>query len=90
MKLDKGFFKAAGPEDENGKAIIEAVVRMAKKLKMYTVAEGVETEAQINFLRAIRCDAVQGYAISRPVGKSSFEQMVFGGRRDAARGGAVR
>lgn len=90
LKLDKGFFKAPGPEDENGKAIIEAVVRMAKKLKMYTVAEGVETEAQINFLRAIQCDAVQGYAISRPVGKSSFEQMVFGGRRDAARGGAVR
>lgn len=63
---------------------------MAKKLKMYTIAEGVETEAQMDFLRAIQCDAVQGYAVSRPVGKNNFEQMVFVHKRDAARGGAVR
>lgn len=59
------------------RVIIESVVELAKKLSMKTVAEGVETVEQMQFLEEINCDMVQGYVISKPVDVNSFEKMVF-------------
>ncbi|MNY59808.1 Oxygen sensor protein DosP [compost metagenome] len=53
-----------GSEDA---AITRAIIAMAHGLKLKVVAEGVEREEQLEFLKAERCDEVQGYLISRPV-----------------------
>jgi diguanylate cyclase (GGDEF)-like protein/PAS domain S-box-containing protein len=65
LKIDKSFTHGIGldPDDES---IIEAVVSIAHKLRLSVVAEGIETEAQLLFLRALGCDSVQGYFTGRP------------------------
>ena len=62
--------------------MVESVVELAKKLDMGTVAEGVETIPQVEFLRKVACHAVQGYVYSAPVPVDRFESMVFGGELD--------
>jgi diguanylate cyclase (GGDEF)-like protein/PAS domain S-box-containing protein len=65
IKIDKSFVKDF-PEDERSTALVEAVVSMGKSLGLAVVAEGVETEAQLNMLRQFGCDALQGYLFSKP------------------------
>ncbi len=48
-------------------AVVGAVVSLARSLGVRTIAEGVENHAQLDALRALRCDAVQGYLFSRPM-----------------------
>ena len=55
------------PEDPDDVAIVQAILAMAKQLKIRVVAEGVETPAQVRFLRDHRCEEAQGYAFSRPL-----------------------
>lgn len=78
LKLDKAFFCSPKADVPRERVIIESVVNLAKKLSMKTVAEGVETLEQMQFLEEIECDMVQGYVISKPVDVSSFEKLVFG------------
>lgn len=75
LKIDRQFFVG---NDTRGSAVVESVVELAKKLDMGTVAEGVETIPQVEFLRDVDCDAVQGYVFSAPVPIDAFEDMVFG------------
>ncbi len=55
-----------------GKLILEQVVSMAHKLKLGLLAEGVETQEQIDLLRKIGCDQVQGYYYAKPMPEESF------------------
>lgn len=72
LKLDRLFFAPA--EDENrGRAVIESVFYMARKLGISTVAEGIEHENQVEMLRKWGCDYVQGFLYSRPVPAKEFE-----------------
>jgi diguanylate cyclase (GGDEF)-like protein/PAS domain S-box-containing protein len=66
LKIDRSFIRdiAVNPDDA---AITTAIISMAKSLNLKVVAEGVENEAQMSFLRAHQCDAVQGYYFSRPL-----------------------
>ena len=57
--------------------MVESVIEMAKKLNMTTVAEGVEQLRQVEFLRAAKCDMVQGYVFSPPITISAFEKLCF-------------
>ncbi len=66
MKIDRSFIMNV-PEDASSGSITEAIIAMAKRLKLRCTAEGVETRAQLEFLRANHCDAFQGYLFSRPV-----------------------
>ena len=75
LKIDKYFFDEI-MTTERGRIIVESSVRMAKQLGLMTIAEGVETEEQLNFLEKIGCDIVQGYYFSRPVSIDAFEQFV--------------
>ncbi len=75
IKLDRAFFRTLNPEDGRKHAIIESIIAMAKKLNMTTVAEGVESKDQVEYLRSIRCDFIQGYAISKPIPSDRFEQL---------------
>lgn len=66
LKIDQSFVHDLD-HDGNDRAIVSAIIRMAQALGMQTTAEGVETQAQLQFLRAMGCDEAQGYYFSRPL-----------------------
>jgi diguanylate cyclase (GGDEF)-like protein/PAS domain S-box-containing protein len=65
LKIDRLFVRNT-PEDSDSRAIVSAVISMAHTLGLRVVAEGVETQAQLDFLRDEGCDEVQGYLLGRP------------------------
>ena len=66
LKIDRSFVHDV-PGDADDVSIVRAVIALAHSLRMQVVAEGVENEAQLEFLRAEGCDEIQGYLVSRPV-----------------------
>ena len=72
LKIDKGFVDGVS-NDPDDRAITEAVIALARSLKLDTVAEGVETEAQLATLRELGCGKIQGYYFGRPVPPSEFK-----------------
>ncbi|POF41099.1 diguanylate cyclase [Pseudomonas laurylsulfativorans] len=66
VKIDQAFIRGLGEGTEDA-AITRAIIAMAHGLSLKVVAEGVEHQEQLEFLKAERCDEVQGYLISRPV-----------------------
>ena len=66
LKIDRSFITPT-MEDPSSGSITEAIIAMARRLKLRVVAEGVETPAQLEFLRASQCDAFQGFLFSKPV-----------------------
>jgi len=75
LKIDQSFVR--GIEANAGDAAItDAILSMARALKLRTVAEGVETEPQRRFLAGRQCDEVQGYLFSPPVPPADFEEFV--------------
>lgn len=66
LKIDKSFVQEIGVT-ANGAAIIGTIIQLAHQINMLVVAEGVETSAQLQSMRELKCDYLQGYLISRPV-----------------------
>ena len=66
MKIDRSFMTNVVGDTPNG-SITEAIIAMAKRLKLRVIAEGVENRAQLDFLRANNCEAFQGFLFSRPI-----------------------
>ena len=75
LKVDRCFVKDI-PEDEDDMAICGAVIAMAHHLKLSVVAEGVETEAQMAFMREHGCDSIQGYYVSKPLPADEFTELL--------------
>src|SRR6202165_6038979 len=75
LKLDKSFIRAAG-ESEADAAITRAIVAMAQSLRLTVVAEGVETQAQINFLGSLGCTIMQGFLLSRPLTAPAIAELL--------------
>lgn len=75
LKIDKTFIQGAESNPTN-KAIIMAIMAMAKSLGINIIAEGVEKPAQLSFLREHGCHVVQGYYYSPPVPAKKFEEFV--------------
>ncbi len=75
LKIDQSFVRDL-TEDHEDRAIVDAVIRMADALGLSTLAEGVETEGQLAFLRRQGCQAVQGYLFSRPLPADAFADFV--------------
>lgn len=73
LKIDKEFFKNL-ENNKRAQIIIEAIIKMCKKLRIKTVAEGIETKEQVEFLKKIGCDIIQGYYFSRPISVEEFEK----------------
>ena len=75
LKMDRVFLSAiTGKEDERQKIIMAQVVDLAKKLRISTVAEGVETKENEALIRALGCSYGQGYYYSRPVDEEEFDR----------------
>jgi diguanylate cyclase (GGDEF)-like protein/PAS domain S-box-containing protein len=75
LKVDQSFVSQI-PDDSNSCSITEAIIAMAKRLNLRTVAEGVETSAQVEFLRANGCDAFQGYFFAKPLTTPEITAML--------------
>lgn len=72
IKLDRLFF--LDMSSDKAKAVIACLLELAKRLHVKTVAEGIEEPAQLEYLRSLHCDMVQGYVISRPLPVEEFEK----------------
>jgi diguanylate cyclase (GGDEF)-like protein len=72
VKLDRSFVMGA-TTDPNDAALIMAIVTLAHNLRLKVIAEGVETEAQVAFLRLLRCDEAQGFIFGKPTPPEVFE-----------------
>ncbi len=75
IKIDQSFIRDI-PGDSNDTAICSAIISMAHSLKLNVIAEGVETDRQMDFLRRERCDEIQGYLFSQPVSPKEVSEMI--------------
>ncbi|BAL22737.1 bifunctional diguanylate cyclase/phosphodiesterase [Azoarcus sp. KH32C] len=75
VKIDRSFVSGC-PDDRNDAHLVEAIINMTHSLGLKVVAEGVETEAQRAFLRALGCDQLQGYLIGRPMSAEAFLRLI--------------
>ncbi len=80
MKIDRSFVRNA-VVDRDHAAIVEAVVSLARAMKLQVVAEGVETMEQLDALRRYGCNMVQGYLFSKPVPTEDITRMLRDGKR---------
>ncbi|WP_305910341.1 EAL domain-containing protein (plasmid) [Methylomarinum sp. Ch1-1] len=75
LKIDKAFINDI-PLDEGDVTLVLTIIAMAHNFKLKVVAEGVETQAQVDFLARNGCDEIQGYFCSRPLPASEVEQLL--------------
>ncbi|MDZ7770391.1 MAG: EAL domain-containing protein [Woeseiaceae bacterium] len=75
LKIDRSFIRDL-PDDEDDAALTIAVLTMARGLGITVVAEGVETGAQLEFLRQQGCRCVQGFLLSRPLPPAELEALL--------------
>lgn len=82
LKIDKSFVRDI-PADQNDLAIVSAIAAMAHALNLQIIAEGVETEAQADFLRDCGVNYAQGYFFGRPMPEADFSAMLEKAGRQA-------
>jgi EAL domain-containing protein (putative c-di-GMP-specific phosphodiesterase class I) len=75
LKIDKSFIDGL-LADENDRAVANAIISLGRTLNLRVIAEGVETEAQADFLRSVNCDEMQGYLFSKPRPASEIEDLL--------------
>jgi len=83
VKIDRSFIHDI-PGDADDAAITRAIIAMAHSLRLKVIAEGVETEEQLSFLRELGCDEMQGYYFSEPLAEDEFLRL----QKSAASGAA--
>ena len=76
LKIDKSFIRDA-LSDASGAAIVRAITALGKGLNLPVIAEGVETPEQLEFLRAIQCERIQGYLISQPLASDAMTHWLL-------------
>ncbi len=74
LKIDQAFIKGLGVDPYDG-AIVESALTVARAIGLFVVAEGVETREQLAELRALKCEAVQGYFVARPLPAEEFRSL---------------
>lgn len=79
LKIDKSFIDT---QEENDRIVLSNIIHMANQLHMNVIAEGVETVAQMEFLRQMNCKVVQGYLFDRPMQRELFEQRLLNKKYD--------
>lgn len=86
LKIDIAFVRDVA-HDPSSASITQAIISLAHNLNLSVIAEGVETDAQIDFLRARGCDEMQGYYFSKPAPAAEFEQLLRERRKLSLRSG---
>ncbi len=86
LKVDQSFVQEINTDPDN-EAIVSAIITLAHALKLNVIAEGVETQEQLETLRALKCDEVQGFLFSRPLAVAEFtvllaERLTIGAPKD--------
>jgi len=80
LKIDKSFVDEV-PAEQDDASIIAAIVALARTLGLQVIAEGVEEKEQIDFLRSIQCNYIQGYFYSRPIEEKKFRRILLSGEK---------
>ena len=75
IKIDRSFII---DESEKGKEILKYVIKLGKSLNLNLTAEGVETQEQLDYLKKLNCDIIQGYYFSKPLEIEQFKKFVKG------------
>lgn len=76
LKIDKSFIDSAIVDSQAG-IITQSLLELSKKLGLLTIAEGVETEAQMKYMRENDCDYIQGFLLGKPMSKLDFEKLII-------------
>jgi EAL domain-containing protein (putative c-di-GMP-specific phosphodiesterase class I) len=80
LKLDRSFVNGA-TSDPDDAALVMAIITLAHNLRLKVIAEGVETEEHLRFLRLLRCDGGQGYLFGKPMSAEAFRTFVVNAAR---------
>lgn len=80
LKIDRSFVSSSLDEG-SGSVIVEAVISLARSLRLGTIAEGVETDAQRRFLRLQGCEEIQGFLVGRPMPGEAIDAFLLAARR---------
>ncbi len=83
IKLDQSFVRDL-PSDKDDAAIAMAVIAMGRSLELVVIAEGVETEEQLAFLKGHECDQLQGFLLSKPLAAEAFDRFLDDSREPQA------
>lgn len=75
LKIDQSFIADIG-NNEDGEAIVKTIISLAHNLRLHVIAEGVETQTQVDFLKKYQCDSLQGYYFSQPMNSSMMQQYL--------------
>ena len=76
LKLDMAFMRNLDNENERNNIIVESIVELSKKLNISVVVEGVESEKQVNFLKSIGAEVIQGYYFSKPLPEEALIRLM--------------
>jgi diguanylate cyclase (GGDEF)-like protein/PAS domain S-box-containing protein len=76
LKIDRSFINQVEQEEDNNATIVRSIISMARSLDLEVVAEGVETQWQLEFLRRLRCDMAQGFFLARPSDVVTVTEML--------------
>jgi EAL domain-containing protein (putative c-di-GMP-specific phosphodiesterase class I) len=79
LKIDSSFVRDINGDNKNT-AIVNAIISLGKNLDLNVTAEGVETTAQLDFLKLNGCHEIQGYLYSRPIPPNEFEKLIEEGK----------
>lgn len=79
LKVDKSLVDHIG--DRDGETLLSHVIRMGQELGLHITAEGVETEPQLEYLRGMKCDDIQGYYFAKPMPLKDYEERLTGVRQ---------
>lgn len=82
LKIDRALI-SRNCEDEKERIVVESILDFAHRLKLVTVAEGVETMEQLGFLRTCGCKLIQGYLFAKPMSKEDFWEVCMSATEDA-------
>ena len=75
LKIDQSFFKESVHKEKDN-IVIKGIIDLVNKLGIRTVAEGIETAEQVDFLKAVNCNMIQGYFFYRPLPEDNFEEVL--------------